>query len=203
MDKQLLILGRDKICRKCTYYLDTHGIDWTRLDVVIDASTDFKRVYKLLRRGRMPLRSYAAMAWAELFRKQYPDIEAMETIRSNASLCELIQANAYQNVYLFRVGLIIGKKVLATGPRFLNLHCASIPAYGGLASIYRALRDNALDQEACLHVVTPQIDDDAEILDKESFRLDRAVSYAKNEEVAYEAGMHLLARTLPHDESVA
>lgn len=114
-------------------------------------------------------------------------------MRNNDELLHTISRYDIEQVYLFRAGLIINKKILDSGIDILNTHCARIPDYGGLGAIARALKDSSFDQVATLHRVTETIDD-GEIVATEPYKLNAALSYRKNEDIAYEAGMRLLLK---------
>jgi methionyl-tRNA formyltransferase len=134
------------------------------------------------------------MAWAEWMRSNQPS-PAAQSISSNQDLLQLIQALKPRQVFLFRAGLIINRQVIGAGADILNVHCAKVPEYGGLGSIARALADKAYEQHATLHRVTARIDE-GEVLAVEPYRLDARLSYRRNEEIAYEAGIRLLTREL-------
>lgn len=196
MDTKLLIIGSDKISRKCVFNLDQHGVDFNKVYTIVDRSTNIKRVFNLIMNGRISLQCFFKMAMADLGRKDYPEFKFNSNIHNNNELYNLLKNTPFDNVYLFRAGLIINKKVLSLGCKFLNVHCASIPEYAGLCSIYRAIKDGAYIQKACLHVVTTTIDDPSEIVDYVPYELDPMKSYSINEDAAYDAGIKLLARAL-------
>lgn len=190
MTRDLLVVGDDRLGRKLLARLQGN----TRVLPVFDRSSSLKRVVKLLRRRVLSPGGVARMALAEYRRPDYPRPPLGE-VRSNADLAELIAREKPARVYLFRAGLIIGRKVLGSGAEILNVHCARVPEYGGLGSIGRALRDGAVDQAASLHRVTEAIDR-GEVLATRPYRLDPARSYAENENAAYDAGIELLVETL-------
>ena len=196
MDTKLLIIGSDKIGRKCVFNLNQHGVDFNRVYTIVDRSTNIKRVLNLVVNGRISLQCLFKMAMADLIRKNYPEFKFNSDINNNNEVYNLLKNIPFDSVYLFRAGLIINKKVLSLGGRFFNVHCASIPEYAGLCSIYRALKDGAYFQKACMHVVTTTIDDPSRIVDYEPYELDPMKSYSINEDAAYDAGIKLLARAL-------
>ena len=83
-------------------------------------------------------------------------------------------------MFLFRAGLIINKKVIDTGVKILNTHCARLPQYGGLASISRALKNKDYNQKATLHQVTKKIDSGI-IFNELPYELSASKSYFENE----------------------
>lgn len=188
----LLVVGDDKIGRA---FLRKYPAAPDLL-VALDRSTDLKRVFRLVRRGTLPIAAVLRMAWANLLRpRQSPMKSAMPVIQTNRDLLDLIENHSITRVLLFRAGLIVRREVLDSGVAILNIHCASLEGYGGLASIYRALKDKAVKQEATLHRVTEAIDR-GEVLDIEPYKLESGLSYRENEDLAYAAGMRLLTRTL-------
>jgi len=192
--KTLIIIGNDKIGRRAYLKISRQSIDLSAFDFAIDASTNIFKIYRLITSGRIPFQCFTKMAFSELIRKNYPPIDYRFAIRSNNDFYKFLKENRYRQVIIFRGGLVINKKNLSLGVPFLNVHCARIPKYGGLCSIFRALKDDVLDQRCCLHVVTTTIDDPSEILDTEPYVLDSSKSYFWNEEGAYEAGIRLLTR---------
>jgi len=131
------------------------------------------------------------MVLAELRRKNHPRPNC-EKITTNTQLLSLARKLGVQDFYLFRAGLIINKTLLNSEMNFYNFHCAKIPEYGGLGSIQKAIHDKSLDQEVTLHHVTSRIDKGRVILTK-PYTLDLSLSYAENEERAYDAGIALLS----------
>jgi methionyl-tRNA formyltransferase len=134
------------------------------------------------------------MGWAEFWREDHR-IQDLNRIRNSQELLQTIGETGAQRVYLFRAGLIIPRGILTSGADILNVHCASLPRYGGLGSIRRALKDKAWDQEATLHRVEASIDA-GEVLQTVRYRLDPRRSYGQNEDLAYEAGIQLLLEEL-------
>ena len=116
-------------------------------------------------------------------------------IYSNDDLSHIIREKKPSRIILFRAGLIVRKDVIKTGINILNVHAAKVPDYGGIGSIDRALKDKAYEQNASLHVITTRIDE-GEVIDKEFFSLNPAVSYLENETIAYNAAILLLIRCI-------
>jgi folate-dependent phosphoribosylglycinamide formyltransferase PurN len=96
---------------------------------------------------------------------------------------------------LFRAGLVVNKSVLEAGVPVFNIHAATVPSYGGIGSINRAIKDRAYEQFASLHVVTTQIDK-GRVVDRVGYRLHPKFSYCQNEDVAYRAAQRLLLKTV-------
>lgn len=192
--RTLLLTADDRIVRDVFARHLVQAVDRAVL-LARDASPGLKRVLRLLLRGRLPWGTAFRMAWADARRPAGAPIPFALDVESNAALIQILRAEGIGRILLFRAGLIVSKAVLDAGVPVLNVHCARIPGYGGLGSIQRALLDGALDQEAVLHRVTRAIDE-GEVLDGEPYRLDASASYRRNEDVAYDAGGRLLARTL-------
>jgi methionyl-tRNA formyltransferase len=162
--------------------------------VLLDVSSGWKRVFRLLRKKRISPSLLWKMGWAE-FRREDRRIQDFGRIRNSRELLQTIRETGAQRVYLFRAGLIIPEGILTSGAEILNVHCASLPRYGGLGSIRRALEDKTWDQEATLHRVEASIDS-GEVLRTVKYSLDPRRSYGQNEDLAYEAGIHLLLEEL-------
>ncbi len=186
----LLVVGNDKLGRKLIGRLAPNP----ELHIVLDVSSDIKRVIKLLIRGILSPMVLLKMFWAELIRTDYK-IADFPKIQSNSDLINLIEEYEIKKMYLFRAGLIINARVLKTGVEVLNTHCASLSGYGGIGAIDRALRENALSQEATLHQVTAKIDSGL-VIATQPYLLEKKRSYAWNEDRAYSVGMELILRQL-------
>lgn len=189
--KTMLLIGDDKISSRALAQVRA----LPEL-VVIDGSGSLSRVRAMLRRRSLTPALLAKMAAAEARRPAFDIASAVSgRIGSYKDLVLLLKQHAIQRLILFRAGLIIRRDVLDSVGTVLNIHSASLPEYGGIGVIDRALRDGAYDQRATLHRVTTRIDE-GEVLDTEPYRLSPANSYFANEELAYAAGTVLLKRTL-------
>jgi methionyl-tRNA formyltransferase len=194
MDKTMLVLGSDRISMQALKQIkQSHS-----LVIVIDRSTTLRRVAKLVLRRRLSLGLVVKMFLCEL-KRDSSDLSAAacQGITSNADLLTLLKKYNPNKVVLFRAGLLISKNVIGHGIPLLNIHCAKVPEYGGLGSIHRALKDRAFEQNATLHQVTSTIDK-GRVFDVEPFLLNGAKSYCYNEDIAYQAGLRLLLRTIGH-----
>ncbi|PIR21820.1 MAG: hypothetical protein COV44_11155 [Deltaproteobacteria bacterium CG11_big_fil_rev_8_21_14_0_20_45_16] len=188
--KRLLITSNDKIGRKLIASLTSSP----ELHIAIDASSDLKRTLKLLKRGSISIRTLLKMLLAELARKNYK-IQSLPFIRSNQDLASYIAEHEIEEIYLFRAGLIVNRKVLELGKPIFNLHCARLPDYGGIGVIDRAIREKAFLQEATLHRVVTSIDN-GEVIKTKKYSLDPRKPYRENENLAYDVGLALLKDAL-------
>jgi len=184
--KTLLLVGNDKIGRRLIGRLGSYS---DRI-VLLDVSSGWKRVFRLLRKKRISLPLLCKMVWAE-FRREDHRIPTLERIRNSQEFLQKIKDTGAKRVYLFRAGLIIPGGILTSGAEILNVHCASLHSYGGLGSIQRALEDEVWEQEATLHRVEASIDH-GEVLRTVGYRLNPRWSYGQNEDWAYDAGIQLL-----------
>ena len=151
----LLIISPDKIGFKV---LNTTSIP-NNVTVVFDRSSTIKRILKLIYQKRIPISLVLKMAISEIRRKRERLGANFCSIHSNADVRDLIKRYKIDNIILFRAGLIIESDIIQQGIPIANIHAASLPKYGGLGSINRALKDRAVDQNACLHRVTEKIDE--------------------------------------------
>ncbi len=191
--KTILIIGSDKISNSALKRIPVSDPD---LIIVSDRSTNMNRVWKLVIKKRISLVLLFKMIIAELMRKSAKaKVKVQHELKSNLDLIGLLEYYKPKRVVLFRAGLIINKKTISIGVPLMNIHCANVPEYGGLGSIQRALDDKAINQNATLHQVTTTIDK-GEVFDLEPFQLNISKSYLFNENLAYEAGIRLLERTL-------
>jgi folate-dependent phosphoribosylglycinamide formyltransferase PurN len=185
---RLLIVSNDKLGRKLINKLEEKKVDIT---IVYDQSSNLKRVIKLITRGVVRLPIFLKMYLAELKRKDFKVNGDYDSIKTNQELIEILHKNSIKEVFLFRAGLIINKKVIDTGVKILNTHCARLPQYGGLASISRALKNKDYNQKATLHQVTKKIDSGI-IFNELPYELSASKSYFENEEIAYNEGIQML-----------
>jgi len=192
-NKTILILGNDKIAKSVLSLPELENPD---IVVLIDKTSGFSRVIKLLVRRRLKFSLFIKMFICEFFRQDnYFNIKRYNSLNNNSELISNIEQHNPSRIILFRAGLIINKKVISLGVPLLNIHCAKIPEYGGLGSINRAIKDGAIEQCATLHKVTTTIDRGL-ILDVESYSLSLCKNYCYNEDLAYSAGISLLRRSL-------
>ena len=197
MATSLVLAGDDKIGRTLLSQL----VDITELALAVDRSSSLKRVAKLWWRGSLRFQTGAKMAWAE-WRRPSVHAPAVPAIRSNLELLQLAQQLQVRRIYLFRAGLIISKTLLESGIDVVNVHCARLPDYAGLAVISRALANRDYSQCATMYHVTKDIDSGA-IIDTEFYQLDPINSYTDNENTAYAAGIRLLQRHLVKNDAAA
>jgi methionyl-tRNA formyltransferase len=189
--KTLLILGNDKLSQLAVskISLNSHS------KILIDKSTNIKKIFKLLAKGVINPFLLAKMYYSELRRKSLCSLELFKSIKNNKELLKIVENNNIKKIILFRAGLIISKELIQKKISIHNIHAAKIPNYGGIGSIQKALKEKAYKQFACLHIVTAAIDR-GRIIDKEKYTLMPKKSYYLNEEVAYNAAIKILCRVL-------
>ena len=187
----IVILGNDKIGGRA--YDEIKSI--RGIEIFIDRSTSIKRILKLIKKSKLSIFLALKMALSEVMRSGKKPKSDLSEIKNNHDLLEIIKTLEPFRLVLFRAGLIIDKSVIDTGVKILNIHAARVPDYGGIGSIQKALRDEAFEQCASLHIVTSKIDD-GEVVDTEDFILDPQSSYFQNESIAYQAAIKLLIRSL-------
>ena len=187
----IVIFGDDKIGRRAASRILREQPSVT---AYFDRSTNTNRIWKLFKRRALLPGDLLRMGIAELLRSNVTG-PSLTGIATNAALLQAIQQTGCRRVYLFRAGLIVNQSVLSAGVDILNIHCASLPDFGGLASIPRALRAGRYEQCATLHHVEATIDT-GEVLATEPYELRADWPYRCNEDVAYDAGIRLLLRRL-------
>ena len=131
---------------------------------------------------------------AELFRRKWP-AKKLPYINSNDTLRQYIINNKIDKIFLFKAGLIINKQILNLGVKVYNVHVTSLADYPGLGTIARALHHKSLSQTACLYRVEQGIDT-GDVIDFEPYLLNPSSNYMENENMAYNAGIRLMYRTL-------
>lgn len=187
-----LVIGDDKITRN----LFSSFIPPKNVTIISDQSGGLRRVIKLLKSGALPLFAFSNMVFAEVMRKNNKSaIQYDYVVKSNDEILDYFNEHSPSRIILFRAGLIVKRDRFPKSLEFWNLHCASLPNYGGIASIYRALKDRVFQQSACLHEVTNRIDG-GRVLEENPYCLSEDVSYRENEDRAYAAGFKLLLRRL-------
>lgn len=194
LGKTIIVLGNDKIS-SWAYESLLSNTKSNKFSIVIDKSTSFKRLYKLIIKGRLSLFLVFKMIFSELLRKRNGLVKSKNSIKSNNDLINLINQYKPPKIVLFRAGLIINKKVISLGVPLLNIHCAKVPEYGGLGSIQKAINDKSWKQCATLHQVTTTIDEGV-VFDTEPYILFPNKLYFQNENIAYMAGIRLLIRVI-------
>ena len=187
--KTLLVLGNDKISNSALDQLKLNE----ETKVVIDRSTNIRRVLKLLKKNSLSPVLLCKMVLCEIFRSGKTPSGKYASIYNNQDLINEVKKSSPQRIILFRAGLIINKSVISLGVPLLNVHCAKIPEFGGIGSIAKALKNKAYEQEATLHNVTEKIDE-GKVIGTERFSLNPNASYCENETISYNAGMLLLKR---------
>jgi folate-dependent phosphoribosylglycinamide formyltransferase PurN len=106
-------------------------------------------VAKLVRKGSLTIPLIIKMLLAEFRRPSFFSFYRKDyEIRSNKDLIDIIEQEHCKTIVLFRAGLIINKKVLAATDKVLNIHSASLPKYGGLGVLQRAINDKAWQQNS-------------------------------------------------------
>ena len=189
--KTIFIFGNDKISASALVELSLGKSE----QVYIDKSTNLSRIFRLFLKRSLSLRLIILMAWCEFFRDGGKPDCTIPSISSNNELLKVLNDQRPDQVVLYRAGLIISKEALKTGVRFVNLHAAKLPEFGGIGAIAKALKKGAFVQSATLHIVTTRIDS-GQVLMTEPYKLDRGLSYCQNEAVAYGAANKLLSAYL-------
>ena len=189
--KTLIILGNDRLSQLAISKIGSSD----NLCILIDRSTNLKRIYKLVIKKKITLSILIKMFFCELQRKKFNNLNSFESIRNNKTLLDYIKRNNIKKIILFRAGLIINKVLIKKRITILNIHAAKVPKYGGIGSIQKALKDKDFNQYASLHHVTTAIDK-GKVLDKEKYKLLASKSYCFNENIAYQSALKLLCRTL-------
>ena len=187
MTSRILVVGNDKFGNKAINVASKYD----NLLIVVDRSTSWSRILRLVRRRVLSLLLVSKMFICEKFRKGDSPTISYLFVKSNKDLIGIIEKYDPDEVILFRAGLIINKNLLSMGPRFLNIHCSRLPDYGGIGTINRALINKDLNQSATMHLVTSKIDE-GKIIKTLPYLLDPEACYCKNEDVAYSAGLDLL-----------
>lgn len=187
--KILVVIGDDKIGRKAINEISSIA----SVSIFLDRSTSFSRALKLIKKGSLPVPAVLRMTIANIIRTDVHRKANYDSIKSNADLLPLLDKETI--LVLFRAGLIVNSNVIEKVDKVLNIHCANIPDFGGIASIYRAISAEEFEQNATLHQVTERIDD-GEVYDTEPYKMKKINSYFENENIAYESGVVLLKRTL-------
>lgn len=156
-----------------------------------DKSSNLRRVARLVMRGAIPIFAILKMSIAELVRPKLPSKKIVTPIHSNVELLELYNKHKPDQIILFRCGLIVDRDKFPADLDFFNVHCATIPQYGGLASLHRAIQNGDYRQNATIHRLTNKIDQ-GEVVKVLEYDMLPTNSYRKNEDIAYSAGFKLL-----------
>lgn len=190
--KTLLIIGNDKASSWLGNRINQ--LDLKDVTLVVDKSTNFKRIKNILFKRRMSISTLIKIMWAEICRKRL-SFQAITQIQSNQDLLNCIEKFNPDRVLCFRCGLIINRTVLATGVPVYNIHVSDLPQFPGLGTIAKAINAKAWHQNACLHYIDEGIDT-GDIIQKEPYELSPVNSYKTNEDTAYLAGLNLAIQYL-------
>jgi len=188
--RSLLLVGNDSLGK----LLIEKAFKLDHVSVALDGTERFFRACKLILNGRISPVAVFKIFFAELSRPRR-NFKISDIIKNNAELHRFIIKKNIDRVIIFRGGLIINKTALSSDVEFLNVHCARIPEYGGLGAIYRALNEGSLDQMAVMHKVTDRVDK-GEIIATKRYRLNPKLSFKKNENTAYQAGIDLIIENI-------
>ena len=153
--KTMLILGNDRIAKNAINEFSQIN----SIITIIDKSTSLKRLFKLLLNRKLKLSLIIKMIHCE-YKREPKRLGSNEylSIRNNKDLLRIINETQPNKIILFRAGLIINNSIINTKVPLMNIHCARVPEYGGIGSIYRALKNKDINQCATLHQVTETID---------------------------------------------
>jgi hypothetical protein len=185
--KTLLILGNDATASWLGNRLQSEKVD--RVNIYLDATNSIKRVTSLLLNRRIRVSTLIRLFYANLLRQSMPfDYDGQ--LASNKELVDVINDVKPDQVLCFRCGLIINQLVLETGVPIYNIHVSSLPEFSGLGTIAQSIIAEAWNQYACLHKIDEGIDT-GEVMVKKGYSLNSNLSYKKNEDIAYMAGVHL------------
>src|SRR6056297_2220884 len=110
------------------------------------------------------------MVWAELRRPALAEPN-FPVLYTNQAIRDMLAREKPDEVICFRAGLVLTEKTLACAPDFLNVHYTNLPKWGGLGTIYKALKAQAYDQNSCLHEMVGEIDA-GEVYYREPYKLD-------------------------------
>ncbi len=201
-EKLGILIGGDYLAR-CLLAEILHKNEFENLLIIEDRSVSVRRIYSLLIKRRitlkwLALKIYAAVRQGFFIQKQMhfqSRLHNVLQVKNNKELNVLIQNNKdLCAVVCFRAGLIVGQNNIDLIP-FYNIHCAKLPAYPGLMSIYSALKDRDFEQQSSFHTITKEIDQ-GKVIETEPYKLDPSKTYWRNEILAYESGKKLLSKVI-------
>jgi hypothetical protein len=190
--KTALLLSDDPLSK---LFADTlfRRIPHENIYLILVKSPNLRRVLRMLWKGKVPflwiLNEYIASIYLKFKYRRLTWPRETITVSTSAELNDALDSLKIETCLAFRCGLIIPKKTLQKFGMY-NIHCASIPTYAGLASIWRALSEGAYQQEATCHQMVPEVDA-GKILLVRPYVLDPKVSYLRNSLRAYESGIEL------------
>lgn len=193
MKKILIIAGSDKVGISALNSIENNE-KFKNISLVIDYSSNSKRIIKLIQRGSISVYLIFKLFIANLLREKKKIACTNKVFNRKDFIVTLDKVNP-EIVILFRCGLILTEDVLNKKIDFLNIHASSLPKYGGLGTIQKAINNKDFKQNVTLHKVTKTIDG-GEILFEEPYEMNPKFNYFKNENIAYLAAEKLLIKTL-------
>ena len=185
--KTLLIIGSDSASSWLAKKLESEK----NINVAIykDKSGGIRRIIKLIKSGRITLLALINLIVAETLRKK-EKAQFDGAITSNKDIKKLISELNPDRLLCFRCGLIINKDIINSGLPVYNIHVSDLPRFPGLGTIWRSIKEQAWAQNACLHHIDEGIDTGTVLL-KKKYTMMPHLSYKKNEDIAYLAGIDL------------
>lgn len=194
--KTLLILGNDATASWLGNRLQSEKVE--EVKIYLDATNNIKRIVHLLLNRRIRFSTLGRLFYANLLRRSIPFHYDGQLV-SNKELVDVINEVRPDQVLCFRCGLIINRLVLETGVPILNIHVSSLPEFPGLGTIDQSINAKVWEQYACLHKIDEGIDT-GEVIARKSYSLDPNLSYKKNEDIAYMAGVDLAIEFLKAEQ---
>ena len=164
--------------------------------LVEDHSMSLKKIWNLIKKRRIGFiwllkQVFASYKQKQFLKGNYSNIAIIKpdaTIRKHSEFLEFIESNSDINtIFAFRAGIILQKSLISK-LRCINTHYASLPSYGGLGSIQKALDDKAYQQNATIHEMETTIDS-GKILLTQPYELNPKLPYWQNELKAALAGV--------------
>ena len=193
-----LIFGNDKLSNSIISSLNLPD----NVILIKDKSTNIKKISRLVFKRRISLYFLFKTFYCQIRNKSMPLKEKYISISNNYDLEKILEKKKPKYIILFRAGLIINKNIINLKIPLINIHCARLDGFGGLGSIYKALKKEVYDQCATAHIVTEKIDE-GQIIAEMPFKLNPNISYCKNELIAFKTGGDLLQLLLNNDIKIS
>lgn len=182
-----LVVGNDRLAKSLVHGLGVNP----EVTILIDKSNNIFRIMRVVRKGSLSIRALINISISSLSRPRSLATKSMVAFRNCVELRRLLDEFDIDQVILFRASIIIDSDLLADRYVFYNIHCARLPEFPGLGSLFRAWKEGEALQYAQIHRVSSEIDQ-GEILFRRSFEIPPNVSYRICEDIAYRAGFGLV-----------
>jgi methionyl-tRNA formyltransferase len=160
--------------------------------IVLDKSPQLLRTIKLIFRRKLTVGQVLKIYMCRnRMKKKSVDYSSKLTVTNQYELLDIVENFKPELLVAIQCSMIFNVSRFPTKLKMLNIHGASLPQYGGLGALFRAIADESYNQECVLHLLTNDIDK-GKTLASIKYYLDPNLSYCQNYERSIIAGKKLI-----------